>query len=100
MCRERGERRQRHGASITCVLELPPRSAGDNWNESSWGSWMLAVYRNRAFGYSIDHMFDFSVTADVKNSTWRILDLDQPSLGLPRKYLIKGERTCPLCIAS
>ena len=52
---------------------------------------MLAVYRNRAFGYSIDHMFDFSVTADVKNSTWRILDLDQPSLGLPRKYLIKGE---------
>ena len=66
--------------------------AGDNWNESNWDSWIQAVYRNRAFGYSIDHIVDFSVTADVKNSTWRILDLDQPSLGLPRKYLIKGKR--------
>lgn len=64
--------------------------SGDKWNEDDF-HWTSAVYRNRALGYSIDHMFDFSVTTDVKNSTWRILDFDQASLGLPRKYLIKGK---------
>ncbi|XP_043224749.1 neprilysin-2-like isoform X2 [Amphibalanus amphitrite] len=92
-CKEKEVIEERGLKPLQDVLEKMegwPVVEGDNWNESSWGNWMLAVYRNRAFGYSIDHMFDFSVTADVKNSTWRILDLDQPSLGLPRKYLIKG----------
>jgi len=66
-----------------------PVIEGDKWNEAAF-HWTTAVYRNRALGYSIDYMYDFSVTTDVKNSTWRILDFDQASLGLPRKYLIKG----------
>ena len=27
---------------------------------------------------------------DLKNSSWRILDIDQPSLGMSREYLVKG----------
>ena len=33
---------------------------------------------------------DFSVTADLKNSSWRVLDLDQPTLGISREYLVAG----------
>ena len=33
---------------------------------------------------------DFSVTTDLKNSSRRILDLDQPGLGMSREYLTKG----------
>ena len=38
----------------------------------------------------MDYLIDFSVTTDLKNSSWRILDLDQPSLGMSREYLSKG----------
>ena len=48
------------------------------------------VYRFREFGYSVDYLLDFSVTADLKNSSWRVLDLDQPTLGMAREYLMKG----------
>ena len=48
------------------------------------------VYKFRNYGYSVDYLVDFSVTTDLKNSSWRILDLDQPSLGMNREYLIKG----------
>jgi membrane metallo-endopeptidase-like protein 1 len=41
-------------------------------------------------GYSVDYLVDFSVTTDLKNSSWRILDLDQPGLGMRREYLTKG----------
>ena len=41
-------------------------------------------------GYSVDYFVDFSVTTDLKNSSWRVLDLDQPGLGMSREYLIKG----------
>ena len=41
-------------------------------------------------GYSVDYLIDFSVTTDLKNSSWRILDLDQPGLGMSREYLSKG----------
>jgi hypothetical protein len=33
---------------------------------------------------------DFSVTTDLKNSSYRVLDLDQPGLGMAREYLMKG----------
>ena len=53
-------------------------------------SYNLKVYRFRAAGYSVDYLVDFSVTTDLKNSSRRILDLDQPGLGMSREYLIKG----------
>nr|KAF7394145.1 hypothetical protein H0235_016740 [Vespula pensylvanica] len=41
-------------------------------------------------GYSVDYFLDFSIGVDLKNSTIRIIDLDQASLGLSREYLSKG----------
>ncbi|CAG4955091.1 unnamed protein product [Colias eurytheme] len=62
---------------------------GDNWDESSF-SWTEAVYKFRHAGYSVDYFLDFSISVDVKNSTNRIIDLDQASLVLSREYLNRG----------
>ncbi|XP_037090373.1 neprilysin-2-like isoform X3 [Pollicipes pollicipes] len=91
-CKEKERIEERGLQPLQDVLEKMkgwPVVEGDKWDEEGF-HWTRAIYRNRALGYSIDHMFDFSVTTDVKNSSWRILDFDQASLGLPRKYLIKG----------
>ncbi|XP_038216679.1 neprilysin-2 [Zerene cesonia] len=62
---------------------------GDNWDERSF-SWEDSVYKFRHAGYSVDYFLDFSISVDVKNSTNRIIDLDQASLGLSREYLNRG----------
>jgi len=54
--------------------------------------WYEQVYKFRDMGYSVDYFVDFSVTTDLKNSSWRILDLDQPVFGMSREYLIKGKQ--------
>ena len=61
----------------------------ENWVYKDY-IWYEQVYKFRQFGYSVDYLVDFSVTTDLKNSSWRILDLDQPGLGMSREYLIKG----------
>ncbi|XP_071515798.1 neprilysin-2 isoform X3 [Panulirus ornatus] len=67
-----------------------PVLEGDKWDASGF-QWNTNVYINRKLGYSLDYIFDFSVTTNIKNSTWRIIDIDQPPLGMPsRKYLLKG----------
>lgn len=71
-----------------------PVLEGDSWkNFSANGQpyiWYEQVYKLRTMGYSNDFLVDFSVTTDLKNSSWRVLDLDQPEFGLSREYLIKG----------
>ncbi len=59
------------------------------WDDGSY-IWYEQVYKFREFGYSVDYLVDFSVTTDLKNSSWRVLDIDQPGLGMSREYLIKG----------
>ncbi|XP_076028904.1 M13 family metallopeptidase neprilysin 2 isoform X2 [Oratosquilla oratoria] len=67
-----------------------PVVEGSSWDPSAF-EWNKNIYINRKLGYSIDYLFDFSVTVNIKNSTWRIIDVDQPPLGMPsRKYLLKG----------
>ncbi|XP_075211266.1 M13 family metallopeptidase neprilysin 2 [Lycorma delicatula] len=66
-----------------------PVIEGDNWDEGSF-DWKESVYTFRRLGYSMDYFLDFSVGVDLKNSTIRVLDLDQASLGLSREYLVKG----------
>ena len=61
------------------------------WSGDNGGYiWYEQVYKFREIGYSVDYLIDFSVTTDLKNSSWRILDLDQPGLGMSREYLTKG----------
>jgi membrane metallo-endopeptidase-like protein 1 len=62
---------------------------GSAWKDAGY-IWYEQVYRFRDKGYSVDYLVDFSVTTDLKNSSRRILDLDQPGLGMSREYLIKG----------
>jgi hypothetical protein len=35
------------------------------------------VYRFRRAGYSTDYLVDFSIVTDSKNSSWRVIDIDQ-----------------------
>jgi len=66
-----------------------PLLEGPAWNEKGY-KWYEMNYKFRENGYSVDYLVDFSVTTDLKNSSWRILDLDQPGLGMAREYLMKG----------
>jgi membrane metallo-endopeptidase-like protein 1 len=66
-----------------------PVLEGDNWNDGQF-DWRQSVYKFRRVGYSVDYFIDFSVGIDLKNSTRRIIDLDQASLGLRREFLTKG----------
>ena len=68
-----------------------PLLEGDSWDKKNpQFKWYELVWRFRELGYSVDYLLDFSVTADLKNSSWRVLDIDQPALGLSREYLLKG----------
>jgi predicted metalloendopeptidase len=66
-----------------------PLLEGPSWNKAGF-RWYEMVYRFRDMGYSVDYLVDFSVTTNLKNSSWRVLDLDQPSFGMAREYLMKG----------
>jgi len=48
------------------------------------------VYTFRRHGYSTDYLIDFSIVTDSKNSSWRVIDIDQASLGMSREYLVNG----------
>ncbi|XP_045472319.1 neprilysin-2-like isoform X1 [Harmonia axyridis] len=66
-----------------------PVLEGDMWNDGDF-DWRKAVYKFRRNGYSVDYLIDFSVGIDLKNSTRRIIDLDQASFGLRREFLTRG----------
>jgi len=67
-----------------------PVVVGDAWDEDAF-VWYEMIYKFRKVGYSVDYFIDFSITVDLKNSTFRTIDLDQATLGMPgREYLLKG----------
>ena len=79
-------------APLTSVLKKMggwPLLEGNSWDQDGF-KWYDMVYRFRDLGFSVDYLVDFSVTTDLKNSSWRTLDLDQPGLGMSREYLMKG----------
>ncbi|XP_008554181.1 neprilysin-2 isoform X1 [Microplitis demolitor] len=75
--------------SIVKKLGGWPVLEGDMWKDYEF-NWMTSVFKFREMGYSVDYFIDFSIGVDLKNSTKRVLDLDQASLGLSREYLSKG----------
>jgi len=66
-----------------------PVLEGNTWDETKF-NWIDTVYTFRSQGYSTDYLIDFSIVTDSKNSSWRVIDIDQASLGLSREYLING----------
>ena len=67
-----------------------PLLEGAEWTGEKDFKWYEQMYRHRDLGFSVDYLYDFSVSTDLKNSSWRTMDLDQPSLGMSREYLMKG----------
>ena len=51
-----------------------PVVQGDSWDEESF-VWYNNVYEFRRVGYSIDYLIDFSITTDLKNSSYRTIDV-------------------------
>ncbi|CAL4153530.1 unnamed protein product [Meganyctiphanes norvegica] len=66
-----------------------PVVEGDQWLPSNY-HWTHNLYDNKKLGYSFNILFGLSVFNDLKNSSWRIISVDEPSLGIPaREYLLK-----------
>jgi hypothetical protein len=51
-----------------------PAVEGAAWDHNRF-DWVQNVYINRRLGYSVDLLFDFSITTNIKNSSWRIIDV-------------------------
>merc|ERR1740123_2445462 len=66
-----------------------PVLGGNDWKEDDF-SWIETTYKFRENSYSTDLLIDFSIGTDIKNSSWRVIDIDQASLGQAQTYLSKG----------
>merc|ERR1711953_320845 len=66
-----------------------PVLEGNDWNEEDF-SWLDTTYKFRENSYSTDLLIDFSIQTDIKLSSWRVIDIDQASLGQAQTYLVKG----------
>lgn len=49
-----------------------PVVLGSVWNEAVW-TWEQSVFSSRIYGYSVSNILSFSVTADNRDSTRRII---------------------------
>lgn len=59
-----------------------------NWDPTDQWTWQRSVQLSRQFGYSVSNFMSVSVSTDNKNSSRRIIRIDQASLGLSREYLV------------
>lgn len=73
------------------TLDGWPVVEGDKWSEDGF-QWYLLAQKSEKIGFSSDRLLSMAIGVDSKDSTKRILELDQPSLGLSREYLIKGAK--------
>ncbi|KAF5300019.1 hypothetical protein FQR65_LT09276 [Abscondita terminalis] len=59
--------------------------------DSSWNSkkfdWFYYIYKLRQLGVVVDYFFKVNVAYDYKNTTFHILEIDQPELIIPQSYL-------------
>ncbi|EFA04402.1 neprilysin-2 [Tribolium castaneum] len=61
----------------------------DDWEDFSF-DWISNLKALRDTGLSVNCFLDVSVGLDFKRSTRRLIQIDQPGLGLSREYLVKG----------
>ena len=67
-----------------------PVLEGDDWVGEGY-QWWEQVYKLSDGGFGKNNIVYLSVGTDDKDSTKRSIFLDQPSLGLSREFLVKGE---------
>ncbi|KAL9887927.1 M13 family metallopeptidase neprilysin 2 isoform 1-T1 [Glossina fuscipes fuscipes] len=77
-------------ADISESLGGWPIVKGDMWDPKDTWTWQETIKKFRRLGLSMDYIIDFSISVDLKNSTKRVIDLDQSYIGLSREFLIKG----------
>lgn len=65
-----------------------PVLLGEAWTKTA--EWYETIFKFNEAGFGKDYLVSVSVSADDKNSSWRKIYLDKPSLGMSREYLIKG----------
>ena len=66
-----------------------PVVEGDKWMGENF-KWHELSIKASEEGLSSDRMISIGIATDSKDSERRILEIDQPGLGLSREYLIKG----------
>lgn len=66
-----------------------PVVKGDLWNEANW-EWMHANRNISNDGLDDTLLLSLAVLTDQKNSSTRVLDLDQPEFGLRMEFLVRG----------
>ncbi|KAG4071253.1 hypothetical protein HA402_003957 [Bradysia odoriphaga] len=67
-----------------------PVVVGADWDKDSTWSWVETIKNFSDIGYETNQIIDLVISIDLKNSTRRIVDVDQPSFGLNLEFLIKG----------
>ncbi|XP_046660593.1 neprilysin-2-like isoform X2 [Homalodisca vitripennis] len=60
-----------------------------NWSEFGW-SFLDTEIRLRNLSIGGGSLFQISVSIDAKNTSKRVIEIDQAGLGLPREFLVKG----------
>lgn len=66
-----------------------PVLEGDYWTGKQF-TWYNTVYSFRHSGLEFDSIIDLSVGFDLQNSSRRMVQIDQPNLGISREFLIRG----------
>eukprot|EP00094_Tigriopus_californicus_P012658 TCALIF_12236-PA protein Name:"Similar to Mmel1 Membrane metallo-endopeptidase-like 1 (Mus musculus)" AED:0.04 eAED:0.04 QI:0/0.66/0.25/0.75/1/1/4/0/771 len=66
-----------------------PVLLGSSWDPSAF-TWYNQMLRFNEKGFSKNQIVSCYVAPDYKNSSRRVIFLDQPNLGMSREYLIKG----------
>ncbi|KAJ6647387.1 Neprilysin-2 [Pseudolycoriella hygida] len=80
---------------VTPVRNIVDRMGGWPVLETAWNSngnwtWQRSVQLSRENGYSVNSFMYFAVLPDDKNSSKRVITIDQARLGLSREFLIQN----------
>ena len=67
-----------------------PMVEGGRWRQTGTSWWQLSA-KLREIGLSPNYIVDVSVASDLRDSSRRVISLDQPSLGLAREQLMQGK---------
>ena len=66
-----------------------PVLEGDGWEGRDF-KWLDMAIRAWQKGFDFEGLIDIKIEIDSKDATKRILEINQPNLGLSREYLVKG----------
>ena len=66
-----------------------PVLEGEKWDGDNF-KWHELSSKASEVGFGSSHMVNIYIGVDLKDSSKKILTINQPGLGLPREYLIKG----------